>query len=440
MNQEPVIAVGLIENTPEITLELLNEYKDRAGNCYPTGTYTFTCKKNKLLCSRDQNKTYDLLELSADDAACFRTAVTIGINFHWQQKKKHTFRGAIKMLPLGDDTVTLINLVPLETYILSVSCSEMSATSPEEFLKAHSIISRSWLLAQLNAKDTAEQPVPDTDPDAQEIIRWYDRQSHTEFDVCADDHCQRYQGTDMITSGSVAQAVNATRGEVLMFDGKPCDARFSKCCGGVTEDFRLAWGETPVPYLIPFADTEQRTLPEPPLTDEQAAGIFLTGNPDAYCNCADDSVLSSVLNSYDQSTKDFYRWQIRLSPDDIAGFLRKKQSLDLGRILALEPVERGLSGRLKKLKIVGDRRTVTIGKELEIRRALSATHLYSSAFVVETEGPRELPDMFILHGAGWGHGVGLCQIGAAVMASRGFDYKEILSHYYPGSNLDTLYT
>lgn len=438
MNKEPVIAVGLVENASAATIHFLDDYSHETGTAFPAGTYRFSAEEDGIIVSGNDSPPFETITLSGATASTFRLEVTIGIDFHWQQQKEHTFSGSIKLLFTGKNRFTIINLVPLETYILSVSCSEMSATSPGEFLKAHSIISRSWLLAQLAAKASPIPAEPMRQSDT-EINRWYDRETHTDFDVCADDHCQRYQGTDLITSGYVSEAVEATRGEVLMFNRTPCDARFSKCCGGVTEDFRLAWGETYHPYLIPFSDNEARSLPKPPLSDETAARLFITGTPDAYCNCTDTSLLSSILNDYDQATHDFYRWQVRLTPDEIADLLQRKYSLDLGRITALKPVERGLSGRLKKLRITGNTRSVVIGKELEIRRALSSSHLYSSAFVIDTEGPTERPDTFILKGAGWGHGVGLCQIGAAVMAINGKDYRKILTHYYPGSFLEKIY-
>lgn len=439
MTREPAIAVGIVENAASVTLHLLNDYSDDNECAYPCGTYTFT-NTNGTICCNETTCTYPDFAaiMGLLPAPSFKLKVTIGIDFHWQQQKEHTFTGDIRLVAQPGNRITVINDVPLETYILSVSCSEMNARSPGEFLKAHSIISRSWLLAQLAAKE-APVPSPVPEPDADEIIRWYDRQSHTTFDVCADDHCQRYQGTDMITHGNMAQAVESTRGMVLMYKGKPCDARFSKCCGGVVEDFRRAWGDTLHPYLVPLADAADTTLPSPALTDETAVRAFIEGAPEAYCNCHDPNILGLVLNSYDQTTSDFFRWKVTLSHEEIAVLLKTKLSLETGRILALEPVRRGLSGRLETLRIVGDKRSVIIGKELEIRRALSKTHLYSSAFVVDTIGPAEMPEAFVLKGAGWGHGVGLCQIGAAVMACEGIGYREILEHYYPGSVLERVY-
>ncbi len=440
MTREPTIAVGLAENAESVSFQLLHEFADTSGKHFLPGEYRITCREGKLSCTGAFHGDCAGLTLSGTQAASrFRLQVTIGVDFHWQQKQTQTFGGALRFLPRPGNRVTAINDVALESYILSVSSSEMSADSPEEFLKAHSIVSRSWLLAQLESKQSpAVQRAVHGGRDS-EVIRWYDREAHTDFDVCADDHCQRYQGVDRIYSGQVSRAVHDTRGLVLEHNGKPCDARFSKCCGGVTEDFRLAWDETAHPYLMPVFDGPGGGMPEPPLSGEQAARSFIRDRPDVYCNCTDDTILGRILNDYDRRTHDFFRWRVRLTTEEISALLRKKLDLDLGRIVALEPVERGLSARLKRLRLVGEKATAIIGKELEIRRALSPTHLYSSAFVVDTEGPAKRPEAFILSGAGWGHGVGLCQIGAAVMACRGIGCREILGHYYPGSVVECVY-
>lgn len=440
MKEEPTIAVGLVENAESITFQLVHEFTDNYGKRFLPGEYQVTCKAGKLHCSGDSDGDYPSLSFSGvNRESHFRLQVVIGIDFHWQQKQLQTFCGTLRFLVSPDNRVTVINDVPLESYILSVSCSEMSANSPLEFLKAHSIISRSWLLAQLEPRHySSVQPTGQPDK-KNEIIRWYDREAHMEFDVCADDHCQRYQGIGMIASDQVSRAVDDTRGIVLVYNGKPCDARFSKCCGGVTEDYRLAWDEISLPYLIPVFDGPMSSLPNPPLANEQAARNFILNPPAVYCNCGDDGILSMVLNNYDRKTDDFFRWRIRLTPKEITELLKSKLALDLGRIISLKPVERGLSARLKRLHVVGEKGSVTIGKELEIRRALSPTHLYSSAFVIDTEGPTERPDAFTLIGAGWGHGVGLCQIGAAVMSYQGIGYSDILRHYYPGSLLKRIY-
>jgi len=440
MRQEPVIAVGLVERAESVTLQLLDDFITGTGIRLAPGEYRIECREGRLAVNGPPEGELTYAKISGiAPGARFRLPVTIGIDFHWQQRRILTYCGALSVLPLPGNLVTVINEIPLEAYILSVSCSEMSADAPEEFLKAHSIISRSWLLAQLALKRGAPQPQAITPAKNGELLRWYDRQSHSDFDVCADDHCQRYQGIDMITNGRVSRAVEATRGQTLVYDGKPCDARFSKCCGGVTEDFRLAWSDIAHPYLVPLFDGPSGRLPDPPLSDEQAARDFIAASPDVYCNCADETILGAILTNYDRTTRDFFRWRVRLTPEEIAGLLKKKLDRDLGRIIALEPIERGCSARIKRLRLRGENAAMVIGKELEIRRALSPAHLYSSAFAVDVEGPAERPAAFVLSGAGWGHGVGLCQIGAAVMACRGIGCGEILRHYYPGGSIERWY-
>jgi len=314
----------------------------------------------------------------------------------------------------------------------------MSAASPPELVKAHGVISRSWVLAQLEAGKQNDAGAPAQPVPGGETIRWYDREAHADFDVCADDHCQRYQGVDRDGSGAVLAAVHDTRGIILTFNGRLCDARFSKCCGGVTEDFRVAWGDEKIPYLVPVFDGPVDSMPEPPLVEEDALRDYIERPPDVYCRCSDPSLLDGVMTSYDRETVDFFRWRRELSASRAGELVREKLHIDIGRLLSLEPVARGLSGRLSRLRLKGELGTVVVGKELEIRRVLSPTHLYSSAFVVDTLGPADRPDGFVLSGAGWGHGVGLCQIGAAVMAWRGIGYEEILKHYYPGTELERL--
>jgi stage II sporulation protein D len=410
--KEPTVAVGLVENAESVSIRLKGSYQEQDGRVVPPG----------VISSPPAGLILEPLNPEEDR---FLVEATIGIDFHWQQKEELSFSGALRLVPGPGGKVTLINDVPLEDYITSVVCSEMRSTSPPDLVKAHAVISRSWLLAQLEPK----APQPTERIQEGEIIRWYDRQAHTGFDVCADDHCQRYQGTGRIDSPAVARAVADTRGLVLIHDGQPCDARFSKCCGGITEDFTTAWGDQPVPYLIPVFDGPDAEIPTKPPRE------FIANPPDAYCNCADDRILEQVLNPYDLETKDFFRWQVRLGAQETGDLVKKKLGVDLGFIKALEPLERGRSGRIKRLRLVGESGSLVIGKELEIRRALSESHLYSSAFVVDTEGTD-----FILNGAGWGHGVGLCQIGAAVMAFQGLEYSEILKHYYPGTGLKRVWS
>ena len=380
--------------------------------------------------------------------------VTIGVNFHWERKEMQTFMGTLRLV-IDDDKIWAINELPVEQYLESVISSEMSATSSLQLLKAHAVISRSWLLAQMVKRQAAaneQAGKPSFVEDNDTVIRWYDREDHTLFDVCADDHCQRYQGITKKTSCHVAEAIQQTRGEILAADGAICDARFSKCCGGAVEEFQYCWEDTPKSYLralrdwLPprlaaLASTGKDTPALPDLTQEEQAERWIRTRPASFCNTADKTILSQVLNDYDQETTNFYRWQVTYTQDELTALLRKKLHIDFGTILDMIPVERGKSGRLVTLKIVGTTRTLTIGKELEIRRALSHTHLYSSAFVVDKEDidGQGAPARFVLTGAGWGHGVGLCQIGAAVMGEQGFAYDEILAHYYPGAAITKSY-
>lgn len=368
--------------------------------------------------------------------------VTIGVNFHWERKENQRFRGALKLI-CRDGAVSAINVLPVEDYLQSVISSEMSATSSLELLKAHAVISRSWLLAQIykeNGKDGNAVAGESDAAGCDEMIKWYDREDHVDFDVCADDHCQRYQGITRETTAAVRDAVEATEGQVLMYDGQLCDARFSKCCGGVYEQFENCWEPVHHPYLVACRDDEDEA-DFPDLTKEEAAADWIMSLPRAFCNTTDENVLRQVLNNYDQETADFYRWRVEYSQDELAELIARRSGIDFGRILDLRPVARGTSGRLYKLKIVGEKRTLTIGKELEIRRTLSPSHLYSSAFIVERHDVAAdgYPGKFVLRGAGWGHGVGLCQIGAAVMGEKGYSYKQILMHYFKGAAITKLY-
>lgn len=358
--------------------------------------------------------------------------VTIGVNFHWERREDQKFAGALKII-VENGMLTAINVVGVEDYLLSVISSEMSATASEEFLKAHAVISRSWVMAQIaSASRDRKVDVPDgidnvpalvsyldsamhddrTPGQETVYVRWYDHDDHKNFDVCADDHCQRYQGLTRATGTTVRKAIDSTWGQVLTYEGKLCDARFSKCCGGRMEKFSTCWEDRDMPYLQALADTPGH------------------GDGHSFCNTTDKEILSQVLNNYDQETMDFYRWTAGYDIDELSELVRRRSGIDVGRIIDMVPLEKGESGRIYSLKIVGSERTLTVGKELEIRRILSESHLKSSAFEVEFKD-----DKVLLHGRGWGHGVGLCQIGAAVMASKGYTYKEILEHYYPGAGL-----
>jgi peptidoglycan hydrolase-like amidase len=420
--REPRISVGLVDGAKSIELSL-HGYQHAGGGPIDDGAHELKA---------DAGHTLHVVPRSPE--SFFRIATTIGIDFHWQQRETQSFHGGLRVERDGDRLIA-INDVPLETYLSSVICSEMNAASPPESLRAHSVISRSWLLAQIAPQPQRDGPAPGPG----EHIKWYDRQAHQRFDVCADDHCQRYQGITRIANETAAEAVRVTRGMVLLHGGKVADARYYKCCGAVVESYRAAWHDEDVPYLVPLFDGPDESLPKPPLTEERAFRAFIDSPPDAFCNCNDTRILDTILPTYDRKTPDFYRWTVRLGHEDAARLIKEKLGFDFGRITALEPVERAVSGRLVKLGIRGDKGSIVIGKELEIRRALSKSHLYSSAFLVETEGPSDRPDTFILRGAGWGHGVGLCQIGAAVMATRGYDHRKILAHYYPNTTLESLY-
>lgn len=367
--------------------------------------------------------------------------VTIGIGFHWERKEDQTFSGWLRFI-VENDMVRAINVLPVEDYLASVISSEMKPTASREFLRAHAVISRSWVLAQLRSPhrkamdaDTAQTSAPFAGSHIQNrIIKWYDHDQHTLFDVCADDHCQRYQGRTRIISAAAQTAVKETMGQTLVYDGHLCDARFSKCCGGVTEQFETCWQDEHKPYLIALRDSSINEGPLPDLSIEENARQWIMSEPKSFCNSADGNILAQSLNGYDLETPDYYRWKVEYSTEKVSDIFRRKSGLDIGDIVDLRPIKRGPSGRIYELEVEGTKQTVTIGKELEIRRTLSESHLFSSAFVVE-----KTSQGFVLHGAGWGHGAGLCQIGATVMAAKGYTYREILQHYYPGTTLGRFY-
>ena len=368
-------------------------------------------------------------------------AVTIGVDFHWQRKEDQVFKGSLKLI-IEEDKITAVNVLSIEDYLTSVISSEMRATSSEEFLKAHAVISRSWLLAQIEKSRNIGRKGKKYDAHTcsdKEVIRWYDREDHKNYDVCADDHCQRYQGITRASTQAVIKVIENTYGEVLTFNGIICDTRYYKCCGGLTELFENVWEPVNHPYLQRVIDN-----PAPPegftleMNDEGSARSWILGKPDAFCNTSDKTILSHVLNDYDQETNDFYRWKVIYTQKELSDLVRTRTGIDFGSIIDLVPLERGVSGRIKRLKIEGTLKTMIIGKELEIRKSLSKSHLYSSCFFVERTGDGE-DVRFTLHGAGWGHGVGLCQIGAAVMGAKGYKYTKILNHYFPGSHLEKKY-
>lgn len=409
--KEPSVSVGIVEAL-QIRFTLNANYQAKGE--VVVGEQVVTYEDGGI--RWNGNRYQELLFVPKGDHASFSLdEVRIGIDFHWERKETQTFSGSLRLL-VNDGKVCAVNILPVEDYLISVISSEMSATSSLEFLKAHAVISRSWLVAQIQKRTKlAQQKHTDgffsfkkTDS---MLIRWYDREDHALYDVCADDHCQRYQGITRATSPTVAEAVHSTCGQVLKYNGKICDARFSKCCGGRTELFSTCWEDTDKPYL-------------------QSVEC-------GFCQTKSKRILSQILNNYDQETADFYRWTVTYSQEELSALLSSKLKMEFGQVLDLVPVQRGPSGRISLLKIIGTDCTFTIGKELLIRRALSPSHLFSSAFTVEktTDGGTT---RFVLHGSGWGHGVGLCQIGAAVMGERGYTYDQILLHYYPGAVIEPI--
>lgn len=445
--KQPNVNVGIVSGQ-KIHFSLNKPYLAKGEMV--TGEQEVAFSEGGILWNGNQYSSLTFHPQSAD-ASFSLSDVTIGVNFHWERKETQTFLGTLHFV-VESDKICAINELPVERYLESVISSEMSATSSLELLKAHAVISRSWLLAQMKKRrEVAESGnnffsfVKKDD----RLIRWYDREDHTIFDVCADDHCQRYQGITKETSPHVAEAIRQTKGQILMDGDDICDARFSKCCGGVTEEFQYCWEDTPKNYLSSVRDIMQGVksvgsaapAPLPSLQDEAAADAWIRSNPPAFCNTTDKKILSQVLNDYDQETADFYRWKVTLTQEKLKQLLDEKLKMNFGDILDLQAEERGKSGRISKLRIVGTEKTFVIGKELEIRRALSDTHLYSSAFVVDRCDIDEkgVPQRFDIIGAGWGHGVGLCQIGAAVMGEEGFDYDAILLHYYQGAEIKKVY-
>ena len=445
MNKQPILNVGIMKSTH---IEFILETGYRVGtNMIPQGNYTIELRKGKMILQGQSFLTISEEEIKL--LPIFRTNsfvlkdVTIGIDFHWEQKEDQRFTGGIRFF-IDQDVIQVINTIHLEDYLKSVISSEMSATSSVELLKAHAVISRSWLIAQINKKKeiagrhSGFDSQTDTDL---EHIRWYDREDHYSFDVCADDHCQRYHGISKIISSTATGAVDDTIGEVLKSQQEICDARFSKCCGGVSENFENNWEPIHKSYLVAVADNEPLgTSPNQNLTQEQLAREWILSSPKAFCNTTEKKILSQVLPSFDQKTTDFFRWTIQYSQEGLSSLLKKKSGIDFGSIQRLEPLERGHSGRIIRLRIVGTQKSLIVGKELEIRKWLSDSHLYSSAFVVNYEGMEDgIPGKFIIHGAGWGHGSGLCQIGAAVMGEKGYTYDQILKHYFQGARLERIY-
>ena len=438
--QEPIITVGIMH------AERIGFFFDSPFRCAEFPNITFDGEYEVFLSEDGRvsffEQQFDSLhftpieeqDYTSEDGYFELEDVVIGINFHWERKENQCFKGGLTFM-IENGKVVAINEIPTEAYIFSVISSEMSATASLELLKAHAVISRSWLLKPIihnehNATAVLEHRTED------ELIKWYERDSHELYNVCADDHCQRYQGITRARTENVRLAIEATRGLVLTSHGQICDARFSKSCGGVSELFENCWADEHYSYLERVVDSQSLTVnsQQMDLTVEENAEAWIRGEYDSFCNTHDKEILSQVLNNYDQETTDFYRWKVEYTTEQLSELVARRSGIDFGTIIALEPVERGVSGRLTRLRIVGTKRTMIVGKELEIRRWLSESHLYSSAFVVD-----KTENGFVLTGAGWGHGVGLCQIGAAVMGAKGYKYDEILYHYFVDSQLNVLY-
>jgi SpoIID/LytB domain protein len=437
---EPVIRVGILERATSLRGALRGTFAS-AQSSNLSGEFSVELTEDHLILNSVGKKLTSPTEIRCTPAANGSFAldeVTIGINFHWERKERQEFRGTLVVRANPDETLTAINEIGVEDYLKSVISSEMSAEAPMELLKAQAITSRSWLVAMLEReKRNVGVPSRRTFESKTEIVRWYDREDHAEFDVCADDHCQRYQGITKIVSDAAGSAVDETRGVLLVHQDKVCDARFSKSCGGISERFENCWEPSPHPYLTSISDSR---TPFAPINSEQEAKKWTESSPRAFCNTADGNVIRQILPSFDQETTDFFRWKVSYAQAELAALLQQKSRIDFGEVKNLVPLERGPSGRIIKLKIDGTKRALLVGKELEIRRWLSPSHLHSSAFTVDGEAIKGgIPSRFTLRGAGWGHGVGLCQIGAAVMAAEGFAAEEIVKHYFRGTELRQMY-
>jgi stage II sporulation protein D len=446
-DNEPTISVGIV-NSSLINFELYGEFKAPGHQNTFSGRFNAEVNNGSIIIRHNNEKfdfgtEADFEPMDPGEESFLLRDVVIGVQFHWERKEKQRFKGILRLL-LTEDTIQVINIIPIEGYLTSVISSEMSTKCSLQFLKAHAIVSRSWLFAQIHkseaVKETQLKSSNSSDTD-EEHIKWYDRKDHKLFDVCADDHCQRYQGITKIFSDVALKAVYKTSGIVLTSEDKICDARYYKACGGITEEFQNVWEPVEHSYLKSVID--YKFEPENYNIDnnnEQAALKWIKGNPPAFCNSSEKKILSQILPEYDRETTDFFRWKTEYTQEELKAILFKKSGIDFGDIIDLQPLQRGKSFRLIKLKITGTNKTLVVGKELEIRNFLSSSHLYSAAIVIEKQNIiNSIPQKFIIYGAGWGHGVGLCQIGAAVMAERGYKFDEILSHYFSGAKLKKIY-
>lgn len=443
--EEPFISVGILTDK-KIRFELYGDFQVVGSRDNFSGVYTAELKNDRIFCksSKHEIEGFNQIEFIPTDPiseSFLLRDVIIGSKFHWERKEKQRFIYSLILVKSGDEIVA-INHIPIERYLTSVISSEMSAKSSVELLKAQAVIARSWVLAQIerSEKFKDDKEIHETSLELKdELIKWYDREDHNLFDVCADDHCQRFQGVTKIISDSSFIAIDQTRGIVLLSGGSVCDTRYSKCCGGITESFENVWEPIRHPYLTSIVD--YKFEPENfnlDFSDESNSEKWIKEKPIAFCNTSDKKILSHILVDYDRETKDFYRWKVEYTQNEITELINLKSGINFGNIIDLIPVERGDSARIVKLKIIGTNKTLTVGKELEIRRLLSKTHLYSSAFIVNKIG-KDIPEKFVLYGAGWGHGVGMCQIGAAVMAEMGYNFDEILLHYFKNSELKKIY-
>jgi stage II sporulation protein D len=441
----PEIEVGIVSGE-ELSFTLNGSYRDNPGKIKIEGSWTARCSGTMIILQSNSRileieDGLQLFPVNSYENYFTLHSVTIGVNFHWQRKENQNFKGNLKLI-IEEGKITAVNIISIEDYLVSVISSEMSATSSMELLKAHAVTSRSWLLAQIGKSKRLGKEKREyltnfrTDT---EIVRWYDREEHQNYDVCADDHCQRYQGITRASTLVVEEAIGKTSGEVLSYEGEICDARYSKCCGGISEFFEKVWEPVKHPYLQKVIDYPSKPKGfETDLQDEDNAKKWINGYPEAFCNTSDKKILTQVLNDFDQETNDFFRWKVAYTQKEISELVKLRTGIDFGTITDITPLERGDSGRIVRLKISGTEKTMIIGKELEIRKALSKTHLYSSCFFVK-KLPKGDGIRFVLRGAGWGHGVGLCQIGAAVMGSKGYSYREILKHYFRGAVLEKRY-
>ena len=444
---EPLISVGILTNN-KVSFELYGDYRTNVTTKIINGRFTAEVIGGEIVCKSASEKIVSKDELILEpndittDTFLIRN-VTIGVKFHWERKEKQRFAGLLK-LKKDNDKIVIINILPIERYLTSVISSEMSAKSSLQLLMAHAIISRSWLLAQIEKSKSLKNTKSDYSSSFESVdehIKWYDREDHELFDVCADDHCQRYQGVTKVFTEIARDAVKQTHGIVLVSGDKICDARYSKSCGGISESFENVWEPIKFDYLTSVNDykfpAENFNIN---FSNEINAAKWIKGNPLSYCNTTDKKILSQILLDYDQETTDFFRWKISYTQAELSEIIKAKSGIDFGNIIDLLPVQRGKSSRLIKLKIIGTNRTLTIGKELEIRKFLSKSHLYSSAIIIEKSNLQNgVPQTFEIFGAGWGHGVGLCQIGAAVMAEKGHEFDEILLHYFKNAELKKIY-